>query len=364
MSVRHCPRRSLIAALLICSCQILLAAPTAAQSTWGRFTTAVPIGGGSLATTQSLPLTVAGSGRGTGTASLTFSVAGGVAAWNGYGVGANDDGYYAAPNLPIAGVIAINGAPGYNGGVPALAAASFATAYNAPAAPAGTPLPTDRSAIYFDAGDGTTATIGWDFSALNGGKLLAGSWIFIDGIDQGERIVLSGPAGWIASVHVADSTLPRPEQPGLPPILQAPMFPACSPAVTLSATGVQLDGRYGDFSTPLPTCSAVPVPVAGVTVGYTKGMDSVGVWIKTAIDISALSLTANDQDTTPRNAQGAYLGPDNNFVLGVGLIAMTEAPAIPGPGRASLLAMALLLCGITWGAMRNGGTSRTGRSPA
>ena len=78
----------------------------------------MPIGGDSPATTQSLPLTVAGGGRGTGTASLTFSVAGGVATWNGYGVGANDDPYHAAPICLSAGVIAINGAPGYNGGVP------------------------------------------------------------------------------------------------------------------------------------------------------------------------------------------------------------------------------------------------------
>ena len=66
-------------------------------------------------------------------------------------------------------------------------------------------------------------------------------------------------------------------------------------------------------------------------MGYTKGIDSVGVWIKTALDVSSLTLTASDQDATPRSPQGAYQGPDNNFVLGVGFIAATEAPTVPGP---------------------------------
>lgn len=335
--------RWLSCSVLAAALQTLMTAPLAAQSAWGRFTTAVPVGGGNVATVQTLPVLVSGVGKGAGVANLTFSVSGGVAAWNGYGVGANDDGYYAAPNLPAPGITFVTGAPGYNGGVPALAAASFATAYNAQAAPAGAPLPVDQSAIYFDAGDGTTATVGWDFTTLNGGKLLAGSWIFVDGVDQGERVVLTGPVGWIANVHVADSTLPRPAQPGLPPTVQSPTFPLCSPAITLSATSLQLDGRYGDLSNLAPTCSSVPVPVTGVTVGYTKGIDSVGVWIKTAIDVSALTLTAYDQDVTPRSPQGAYLGPDNNFVIGVGLIAATESPTVPGPSGAALLVLAGLV---------------------
>lgn len=336
-------------AIAFLACNWLTIGAVHASPHWATFNTAVPVGSGSTATTQTLPALVAGAGRGAGIAALTFGVSGGVGAWNGFNVGANDDGYYASPNLPVAGVTFMNGAPGYNGGVPAAAAASFATAYNALGAPAGTPAPTDRSAIYFDAGDGTTASVAWDFSGLNGGRLLAGSWIFVDGVDQGERVVLTGPAGWIASVHLGDSTLPRPPQAGVPPTVSAPTFPTCSPAMTNTATTLQLDGRYGDLSGVSPTCANSPVPVAGVTVGYTKGMDSVGVWVRTAIDIGTLSLTVTDQDVSPRNPQtGAYIGPDNNFVLGVGLIAATESIAVPGPNALLLTLLVLLLGGAAW----------------
>ena len=354
--------RWLSCGLLAAALQAPIAAPLAAQLAWGRFTTAVPVGGGNTAPVQTLPAVVSGIGKGAGIANLTFSVSGGVAAWNGYGIGGNDDGYYAAPNLPVNGITFVTGAPGYNGGVPALAAASFATGYNASAAPTGTPLPVDQSAIYFDAGDGVTATVGWDFTTLNGGKLLAGSWIFVDGVDQGERVILSGRPGWVASVHVADSTLPRPAQPGLPPTVQSPTFPLCSPAVTLTATSLQLDGRYGDLSNLVTTCSNVPVPVGGVTVGYTKGIDSVGVWIKTATDVSSLTLTASDQDATPRSPQGAYQGPDNNFVLGVGFIAATEAPTVPGPTGPVLLALAGLISALAGVMLRGGKSQRVDRS--
>lgn len=319
---------------------------------WAEFIAAAPIGSGNTATTQTLNAVVPGSGRGSGAASLTFSVSGGVAAWNGNGVGANDDGYYAAPNLPLPGITFVNGAPGYNGGVPALAAASFATAYNTLAAPASTPHPVDRSAVYFDAGDGSTVTISWDFTALHGGRLLAGSWIFVDGVDQGERVVLNGPSGWIGSIHTADSTTPRPPQPGVPPTVGSPAFPNCSPALTLSPTTLQLDGRYGDLSNVVPACANLPVPVPGVTVGYTKGMDSVGVWIQTASDLTTLTLTANDQDTTPRGPQGNYLGPDNNFVLGVGFIAAVEPLAVPGVGVLALALLALAVSGCAALALR------------
>jgi hypothetical protein len=287
-------------------------------------------------------------------------VSGGVGAWNGFGVGANDDGYYAAPNLPIAGVTFMNGAPGYNGGVPAAAAASFAAAYNALGAPLGTPTPSDRAAIYFDAGDGTTATVSWDFSALNGGRLLAGSWIFIDGVDQGERVTISGPTGWIGAVHFGDSTQPRPPQSGAPPTVSTPSFPVCSPAMTSSATTLQLDGRYGDLSNLAPSCSNTPVPVSGVTVGYTKGMDSVGVWVRTAVDIGSLTMSASDIDVSPRNPQtGAYIGPDNNFVLGVGLIAVTESVAVPGPNSVFLGCLVVLLGALVWRARRGTGNDRS-----
>lgn len=302
-----------------------------AQPAWATFNGAMPVGSASNAINQTHVATVVGGGRGAGTASLTFSVSGGVGAWNGFGVGAGDDGYFSAPNLPQPGITFTNGAPGYNGGVPAAASASFATAYNLPGAPTGTPAPSDRSALYFDAGDGTTALVAWDFTTLNGGTLLAGSWIFVDGIDQGERVVLTGPTGWIGSIHTADSTLPRPAQPGVPPTVSAPQFPVCAPAMVMTSTTIQLEGRYGDLSNLAPTCSNVPVPVQGVTVGYTKGMDSVGVWIKTAIDLPSLTLTASDQDISPRSPQtNAYLGPDNNFVLGVGFIAETVSPSVPG----------------------------------
>ena len=107
------------------------------------------------------------------------------------------------------------------------------------------------------------------------------------------------------------------------------MFPACSPAVALEchrrATGRTLR-RFQHAASNL-FCRARAGRGCHRWLrqrhGLSRRLDQDGG------DISALSLTANDQDTTPRNAQGAYLGPDNNFVLGVGLIAMTEAPAIP-----------------------------------
>ncbi len=352
-------RVTLRGAYALVACNLFAMGAVEASPSWATFSGAVPVGSGSLATMQTLTASVPGAGRGGGPASLTFSVSGGVGAWNGFSVGANDDGYYAAPNLPVAGVTFMNGAPGYNGGVPAAAAASFAAAYNVLGAPPGTPTPSDRAAIYFDAGDGTTATVSWDFSALNGGRLLAGSWIFIDGVDQGERVVLSGPPGWIGSVHVGDSTLPRPPQSGAPPTVSAPTFPVCAPALTSSATTLQLDGRYGDLSNLAPSCSSTPVPVSGVTVGYTKGMDSVGVWVRTAIDVTTLTLSANDLDVSPRNPQtGAYLGPDNNFVLGVGFIAVTESLPIPGPNGLLLVLLTLLLGVAAWRVQH---TARSGK---
>jgi hypothetical protein len=324
------------------------------QSVWGNFGDAVPVGSGVPTTTQTLAASVSGSGRGAGIATLTFNVSGGVSAWNGFGVGSNDDGYFSAPNLPQLGITFVNGAPGYNGGIPAVAAASFATAYNAAAAPAGTPTPTDRAAIYFDAGDGTTVDIAWNFSTLHGGRLLAGSWIFLDGVDQGERVTVTGPSGWIGAITIGDSTLPRPPQSGLPPTVSAPTFPLCSPAISSTSTTLQLDGRYGDLSNLAPSCANTPVPVPGVTVGYTKGMDSVGVWVRTAIDVSTLTLSASDLDLSPRNPQtGAYVGPDNNFVLGVGFIAATESIAVPGPNALLLLLLASLLGAVAWRARLN-----------
>lgn len=310
---------------------------------WARFETAPAFGNGNTATSQTLDALVSGAGRGSGTVALTLSVSGGSNAWNGFGIARNDDGYYSGPNQPLPGITFVNGAPGYGGGIPLLAAASFATGYNIAGAPAATPLPpSDRAAIYFDAADGTTAIAQWNFTGLIGATLPAGSWLFLDGIDQGERIVVTGPNGWIAAVHAGDSTLPRPASPvPLPVLVSSPTFPQCAPAVIQTATTLQLDGRYGDISGSIPACANVPVPVPGQTVGYTKGVDAVGIWIRTAIDVSTLQLSAIDSDPSTSNGMGGYTGPDNNFVMGLGLISRTQGvPAIPLP---TLGIMALFL---------------------
>jgi hypothetical protein len=299
---------------------------------WGSFNTAPAFGNGSTATSQIFSVSVLGDGRGTGTAQLTLSVTGGSNAWNGFGVAGNDDGYYPAPNQPQPGITFLNGAPGYFGGIPLLSPISFATGYNLAGAPAATPAPpSDRAAIYFDAADGTTATAQWQFSSLQGGVLPAGSWLFFDNVDQGERFSIVGPSGWIASVHAGDSSLPRPPQMGVPVTVSLPSFPVCAPAINQTATTLDLLGRYGDISNPLATtCSATPVPVLMQTVGYTKGVDAVGVWVRTAIDIPSLAINIIDTDPSVRNGVGLYTGPDNNFFVGLGVIVATgPAPSIP-----------------------------------
>jgi hypothetical protein len=62
-------------------------------------------------------------------------------------------------------------------------------------------------------------------------------------------------------------------------------------------------------------------------------MDSVGVWIRTAIDLTALSFTAVDMDPTPPNA------PDNNFSLGLAVISATELPAAAGVPTLNVVAL-------------------------
>ncbi len=328
--------RALIVALTL----VASTAMSAQTLQWAQFTSVTPFGSGSLSTSQTLPAMVIGSGRGSGVATLTMSVSGGTASWNGFGVGRNDDGYFPMPNLPQAGITFVNGAPGYLGGVPAAAQAAFTAAYNVAGGPVGAPMPsTDRAAVYADSGDGTTLSAQWNFAGLKGGKLPAGSWLFIDGVDQGERVVVNGPSGWIAAVHTGDSTLPRPPNPFVTIVLvSSPSFPSCAPAITTSTTTLQLDGRYGDLSQVVPGCSNTPVPVPGQTVGYTKGIDSVGVWVRTAIDLTALSISASDTDASPPNS------PDNNFLLGFGLIAATfDPPPVPALGAIAQGAMAALL---------------------
>jgi hypothetical protein len=313
-------------ACVLVACLLGAASVVQAQTLrWGTFNTVASFGAGNTAASQTLVSTVAGTDRGSGAVSLTLGVAGGTASWNGFGIGRNDDGYFSGPDMPQAGITMTTGAPGYNGGIPAISAVSFATGYNAAGGPAGLPAPpSDRAAVYFDVGSGATMTAQMNFAALVGGSLPAGSWIFIDNVDQGERLVLTGPSGWISTVHAGDSTLPRPASMFNVAPVSSPTFPVCGPAVAMTLTTLQLDGRYGDVSTTTPTCSNVPVPVVGVTVGYTKGMDSVGVWIRTAIDVTSLSLTAVDVDASPANA------PDNNFSLGLAVISATAPlPVVP-----------------------------------
>lgn len=328
-------------------CLLVLAGPVLAQTlNWGEFAQAPGFGGGSTQTTQTHIASIPGGGRGSGAALLTLSVVGGTAAWNGFGVGRNDDGYYPGPNQPLPGITFTNGGPGYGGGIPDLAVVSFANGYNLAGAPVNTPTPpSDRDALYFDAGDGTTTTATWDFTGLIGGSLPAGSWLFLDSVDQGERIILNGPSGWIANVHAGDSTLPRPAAPfPVPTLVQNPTFPTCTPGLTQTATTLQLDGRYGDISTAVPTCSNVPVPVPGQTVGYTKGVDAVGIWVRTAVDLTSLSLTAIDTDPSTSNGMGGYTGPDNNYFLGMGVIALTQPPVmVPALSDPALGVLALLL---------------------
>jgi hypothetical protein len=320
---------------------------------WAEFAGAASLGAGSTATTQALAGQVPGAGHGSGALTLTLSVAGGTNAWNGFGVGRNDDGYYSGPNQPLPGITFTNGGPGYGGGIPLLAQVSFASGYHLAGAPAATPTPpSDRVAIYFDAGDGTTATAQWDFSTLVGGSLPAGSWLFLDSVDQGERLILTGATGWIDLVHAGDSSLPRPPSPiPLPTSVANPSFPICTPAIVQTATTLQLTGRYGDISTPTPTCANAPVPVPGQTVGYTKGMDAVGIWIRTAVALTSLTMTVIDTDPSTSNGMGGYTGPDNNFFSGVGVIANTQGLpviAVPTLGKLGLGLLALLLVLAPW----------------
>jgi hypothetical protein len=74
-------------------------------------------------------------------------------------------------------------------------------------------------------------------------------------------------------------------------------------------------------------------------------MDSVGVWIRTAIDLTTLSLTAVDMDPTPPNA------PDNNFSLGLAVISATALPVAAGVPTLDALALTvavlmLLMAGL------------------
>lgn len=316
---------------------VLVAPIAAAQNlaqnlVWGTFATAPAFGNASMANPQTQLATVAGLGPGSGIFSLTLSLSGGSNSWNGFGVARNDDGYFSGPDLPIAGVTFVNGAPGFNNGIPQLAPISLVSGYNLAGAPATTPAPTDnRQALYFDAGDGTTLGAGLNFGSLNGGFLPAGSWLFLDSVDQGERIRVNGPAGWIGQVHAGDASLPRPTSPiPLPTAVSDPTFPICTPAIVQSSTQLELLGRYGDISSAVPTCSPVPVPVAGQTVGYTKGADSIGIWVQTAINLNALSIEAIDTDPSTSNGMGGFTGPDNNFVLGLGVLSATSAPiALP-----------------------------------
>ena len=149
----------------------LFLAPTlmAQGLVWGEFPNAPSLGAGSTVSNQTLTGVVPGFGNGTGSFSLNLSVAGGTNAWNGFGVGRNDDGYFSGPNMPIPGITFTNGGPGYGGGIPLANLVAFASGYNLAGAPANTPAPrSDRSAIYFDAGDGTTMTAQWDFGSLLG----------------------------------------------------------------------------------------------------------------------------------------------------------------------------------------------------
>lgn len=337
-----------IARTLICVGTLAASYTAAAQGlVWGNFSSVGAFGGASTATNQSLPATVAGQGRGSGTATLNLNVSGGSNAWNGFGVAGNDDGYQSGPNMPVVGVTMVNGGPGYFGGIPLLSPISFVSGYNAAGGPVNVPAPTtDRNAIYFDAGDGTTTSAQWNFSGLVGGSLPAGSWLFIDNVDQGERITLTGPSGWIASVHTGDSTLPRPPQIGVPVMVSAPTFPTCAPAISLTSTSLELVGRYGDISTLTPTCSATPVPVSGQTVGYTKGVDGVGVWVQTAIDLVTVSVTAIDTDPSQSNGQGGFLGPDNNYFLGLGFISATAAAPVVGVPSTGMFALFMMIVAL------------------
>lgn len=351
------PVRCLTLKLTALPCFLLLAAawPMSARAqslTWADFPAAPAFGNGSMANPQTLGGTIAGAAIGTGSFSLQLAVTGGSNSWNGFGIAGNDDGYYSGPNQPIVGVTFVNGAPGYNNGIPNLAPIALTNGYNLAGAPAGTPAPTDnRQALYFDAGDGTTATATFNFATLTGGVLPAGSWLFLDGVDQGERVRLSGPSGWIATFHAGDSTLPRPSSPfPLPVSVADPTFPTCTPAVTQTATELELIGRYGDISVPVPTCSNVPVPVSGQTVGYTKGADSIGVWVQTALDVNQLTLEAIDTDPSTSNGMGGFTGPDNNFVLGLGVISATRAAGtgnrpIPTLNAYAMSALLLALLG-------------------
>lgn len=308
----------------------LLALPTLASAqslNWAGFASAPAFGNGSMVSPQVLPGAVPGTGIGSGSFSLTLSVSGGSNSWNGFGIARNDDGYYSGPNQPIVGVTFVNGAPGYNNGIPNLAPIALVNGYNLAGAPAGTPAPDDnRQVIYFDAGDGTTATASLDFASLTGGVLPAGSWLFLDSVDQGERLRINGSNGWIGTIHAGDATLPRPPSPlPLPITVSTPTFPTCTPAITQSGTQLELLGRYGDISGSTPTCANVPVPVSGQTVGYTKGADSIGIWVQTAIDLNQLTIEAIDTDPSTSNGMGGFTGPDNNFVLGLGVISATRA---------------------------------------
>ncbi|WP_146151801.1 hypothetical protein [Ahniella affigens] len=320
-----------------------------AQSlTWATFPAAPAYGNGNMTSPQTHTGSIPGAAIGAGNFSLQLMVTGGSNSWNGFGVAGNDDGYYSGPDQPIVGVTFVNGAPGFNNGIPNLAPIALTNGYNLAGAPPGSPAPDDnRQALYFDAGDGTTATATFNFATLTGGVLPTGSWLFLDGVDQGERVRVNGPIGWIGAIHAGDSSLPRPSSPfPLPISVTDPTFPTCRPAITQTTTQLELIGRYGDISVPVPTCSNVPVPVSGQTVGYTKGADSIGIWVQTAIDLNQLTIEAIDTDPSTSNGMGGFTGPDNNFVLGLGVISATRAAGTgnrPVPALNGLAMSALLL---------------------
>ncbi len=349
------PRLSLLPSALMLSGLLMTAPALHAQAlAWGSYAGVVPFGSGSTATSQSYAGTVAGTGPGSGPFSVTLSVSGGSNAWNGFGVAGNDDGYYSGPNQPIPGITFVNGAPGYNGGIPALSQVSLVAGYNLAGAPVGTPAPTtDQQVLYFDAADGTTATILYDFSSLAGGALPAGSWLFLDTVDQGEQVTVTAASGWQGTLHAGDSSLPRPPPPiPVPTAVSDPTFPVCTPAITQTPTTLVMVGRYGDISNIVPTCANVPVPVQGQTVGYTKGTDSVGIWVQTALPLTTLTISAVDSDPSVGNGMGGFTGPDNNFVLGVGMIVQTlpagVVRSIPATSWPALLLLGAMMFGLTF----------------
>lgn len=120
--------RTRIAATVVATYWLATIGVVEAQSLrWGTFNALTPFGSGSTATLQTQVATVVGSDRGSGPISITLGIAGDTSSWNGFGVGTNDDRYFPAPNQPQPGITMVTGAPGYNGGIPAVSQVSFAT---------------------------------------------------------------------------------------------------------------------------------------------------------------------------------------------------------------------------------------------